>query len=517
MAALMLAEAPCDGGVPPRAPPRARPRAEKKLFSLGQRAQLMSRICSTLVARFSAACHVVKVLSLILRYTREGMPLRSSYPEQSAGPLNSAENSAAAAVKAASSLKGVVTPCTPIYTNSCHRIGVGEGASGSPCRGWLQEKTLSASGGMEDTAGVEAAVVALRWSNFKRSECSSSLSAELAVKAPKKVRVWREISSRLTWIGDDSLRKSGAGGDRAKMLRGGSRRKGAAGAEWVLSLSDCLVARLILRDQSGCPIWARLLLATVESRLRAVWEVDVDEILRVECVNLALTGSHDGWGKDGEEPKPRIHEDKYRPLKCSVGNVCTLSTYRNVPYGCAPPDLWGSKGQEVETEVPRAAEAGLYTGEDKGRLCALDRVQLGTATPFTDEAAFLKAFKARFGNLDDTAAAQVELTKLCADRTMHKKCTAAEFLALFKGPADCSGYGNLELRDKYLSGIPSRVYQKIELETFATWQEANTHATAVEQILDVSWARWPELNNFFSARGQGRGYQKATQGAVAQD
>ncbi|KAF9812158.1 hypothetical protein IEO21_06334 [Rhodonia placenta] len=33
-------------------------------------------------------------------------------------------------------------------------------------------------------------------------------------------------------------------------------------------------------------------------------------------------------------------------------------------------------GQEVETEVPRAAEASLYTGEDKGRLCALVHAQL---------------------------------------------------------------------------------------------------------------------------------------------
>ncbi|KAF9809797.1 hypothetical protein IEO21_07272 [Rhodonia placenta] len=33
-------------------------------------------------------------------------------------------------------------------------------------------------------------------------------------------------------------------------------------------------------------------------------------------------------------------------------------------------------GQEVETEVPRAAEAGLYTGEYKGRLCTLVRAQL---------------------------------------------------------------------------------------------------------------------------------------------
>ncbi|KAF9808772.1 hypothetical protein IEO21_07744 [Rhodonia placenta] len=33
-------------------------------------------------------------------------------------------------------------------------------------------------------------------------------------------------------------------------------------------------------------------------------------------------------------------------------------------------------GQEVETEVPRAVEAVLYTGEVKGRLCALVRAQL---------------------------------------------------------------------------------------------------------------------------------------------
>ncbi|OSX55992.1 hypothetical protein POSPLADRAFT_1101813, partial [Postia placenta MAD-698-R-SB12] len=41
-----------------------------------------------------------------------------------------------------------------------------------------------------------------------------------------------------------------------------------------------------------------------------------------------------------QEPKPCVREDKHCPLKC------------------------------------RAAEAGLYTGEDKGRLCALVRVQL---------------------------------------------------------------------------------------------------------------------------------------------
>ncbi|EED79519.1 predicted protein [Postia placenta Mad-698-R] len=95
----------------------------------------------------------------------------------------------------------------------------------------------------------------------------------------------------------------------------------------------------------------------------------------------------------------------------------------------------------------------------------------GVTTPFRNEAAFTAAFKARFGNLDDAAAAQVELAKLCADKSVCEKRTAAEFSVLFKGPADCSGYGDLELRDKYLSGIPSRVYRKIELETFITGKQ----------------------------------------------
>ncbi|OSX63665.1 hypothetical protein POSPLADRAFT_1112229, partial [Postia placenta MAD-698-R-SB12] len=41
-----------------------------------------------------------------------------------------------------------------------------------------------------------------------------------------------------------------------------------------------------------------------------------------------------------QEPSPHVREDKYRPLNC------------------------------------RAAEAGLYTGGDEGRLCALVRAQL---------------------------------------------------------------------------------------------------------------------------------------------
>ncbi|EED79254.1 predicted protein [Postia placenta Mad-698-R] len=107
----------------------------------------------------------------------------------------------------------------------------------------------------------------------------------------------------------------------------------------------------------------------------------------------------------------------------------------------------------------------------------------GVTTLFQNEAAFTTAFKAPFGNLDDKAAAQVELEKLCADKLVREKRTAVEFSALFKGPADRSGYGDLELRDK----------------------DTEKRATEVKQILDISRARRPKLNNFFSARGRGCG------------
>ncbi|KAF9800351.1 hypothetical protein IEO21_10376 [Rhodonia placenta] len=35
---------------------------------------------------------------------------------------------------------------------------------------------------------------------------------------------------------------------------------------------------------------------------------------------------------------------------------------------------------------------------------------------------------------------------------------------------------------------------------FTMWEDTDKHATAVEHILDISWARRPELNSFFSAR-----------------
>ncbi|OSX63596.1 hypothetical protein POSPLADRAFT_1140189, partial [Postia placenta MAD-698-R-SB12] len=90
--------------------------------------------------------------------------------------------------------------------------------------------------------------------------------------------------------------EAGARGDRARVPRGRSRCKGASGSERVLRSSDRFVARIVFWDRSGGSVRARLLLATVDDSLRTVWDVDVDKVLRVECVNLALTGSHVGWG-----------------------------------------------------------------------------------------------------------------------------------------------------------------------------------------------------------------------------
>ncbi|EED82454.1 predicted protein [Postia placenta Mad-698-R] len=102
------------------------------------------------------------------------------------------------------------------------------------------------------------------------------------------------------------------------------------------------------------------------------------------------------------------------------------------------------------------------------RLVSVQISTPGATMPFTNEAAFAATFKAHFGNLDNTAVAQVELAKLCTDKLMRERHTAAEFSALFKGLVDRSEYGDLELCNKYLSGIPSRVYRKIELKTFTT-------------------------------------------------
>ncbi|OSX67975.1 hypothetical protein POSPLADRAFT_1130015 [Postia placenta MAD-698-R-SB12] len=130
---------------------------------------------------------------------------------------------------------------------------------------------------------------------------------------------------------------------------------------------------------------------------------------------------------------------------------------------------------ELEVQVALSlldGDAHAWATPYFAQLASVQMGVQGVTTPFRNEAAFTATFTARFGNLDDAAAAQVELAKLCSDKSVREKRTAAEFSALFKGPADRSGYGDLELRDKYLSGIPSRVYRKIELKTFTTWRAA---------------------------------------------
>ncbi|KAF9803688.1 hypothetical protein IEO21_09592 [Rhodonia placenta] len=82
----------------------------------------------------------------------------------------------------------------------------------------------------------------------------------------------------------------------------------------MLGPSDGLVSLVVLLDRSGCAMGAQLLFAGKDKGRRTISEVDVNEVLEVKGMNKALTHSHNGERK--QEPKPRIREDKYRPLKC---------------------------------------------------------------------------------------------------------------------------------------------------------------------------------------------------------
>ncbi|OSX55749.1 hypothetical protein POSPLADRAFT_1163409, partial [Postia placenta MAD-698-R-SB12] len=261
-AALMLAEAPCDRGAPLHAPPCPRPQAEKKLFNSGRRARLMSRICLTSVARFSASCHMVKVSSLILRYTQEGMPLRylsrssrSPYLEWSAGPLNNVENSAALHLCSG----GIVEIAKASLKRCKEGCFVGEGGccsldpsldsskleedGGGPglhitieetegdlnfkfdgrerrvdCPGaWV--RTLLATRGTKACLRAKTAVVTVRRANFDWSECASSLAAATAVEATEEV--W--------WRGD--------------IRQGLEARRGLLTTSWPKNATECLGAR----------------------------------------------------------------------------------------------------------------------------------------------------------------------------------------------------------------------------------------------------------------------------------
>ena len=125
----------------------------------------------------------------------------------------------------------------------------------------------------------------------------------------------------------------------------------------------------------------------------------------------------------------------------------------------------------------------------------------GSSAPFADLEAFYQALLTRFGHVDDAAAAQVEIEEL-VKRDKREKRTMAEFSAAFAGPAKRSGYGTVELRNKYRDGLPTRVFRKIQLEQFEDWKKLDTRALEVEQLLDLDKARRPE-NPFFQRRQAG--------------
>ncbi|OSX56026.1 hypothetical protein POSPLADRAFT_1161403, partial [Postia placenta MAD-698-R-SB12] len=69
-----------------------------------------------------------------------------------------------------------------------------------------------------------------------------------------------------------------------------------------------------------------------------------------------------GGGRGGA--RTTMAESEYRVSRVDAGSLGSFDLMSRL------------EGQEVKTEVPRTAEAGLYTWGDKGRLCALVRAQL---------------------------------------------------------------------------------------------------------------------------------------------
>ncbi|KAF9798718.1 hypothetical protein IEO21_10674 [Rhodonia placenta] len=167
-------------------------------------------------------------------------------------------------------------------------------------------------GGTEDGPGAEAVVVVVHRADFEGNLCAGGLAAATAVKAPEEVRRWgyvrQGLLTRRRSLSAQALAQGLEGDllaldlDRRQFGEGGSWGRQGESAARRIGMQGCSEDRagVILFDRSGCSVGARLLLAGVDDSLRAVWNVDVDEVLRVEGVNLALTGSHDVWGKDGE-------------------------------------------------------------------------------------------------------------------------------------------------------------------------------------------------------------------------
>ncbi|OSX64578.1 hypothetical protein POSPLADRAFT_1138689, partial [Postia placenta MAD-698-R-SB12] len=165
--------------------------------------------------------------------------------------------------------------------------------------GWRRKKTLPATRGTKDCPWTKATVVTVHRANFARNECSGGLMAETAVKVPEEV--WRRgyiCQGLLTWRRVLSARRAEQDPSVFPSRLTSSRDTPQAQA-LVQGLEGDLLALDWDRRQFG-EVGARLLLATVNDSLRAIWDVNVDEVLRVEGVNLALIGSHDGWGEDGE-------------------------------------------------------------------------------------------------------------------------------------------------------------------------------------------------------------------------
>ncbi|OSX58045.1 hypothetical protein POSPLADRAFT_1155186, partial [Postia placenta MAD-698-R-SB12] len=265
--------------------------------------------------------------------------------------------------------------------------------------GRQRERTLSATRRTKDCPRMEATVVTVCRANFARNECSSGLAAATAVKTIEEA--WRRgdigqglKSRRGLWTMSWPKNAMECRGARPWEVfptvaprRAGGSLEGSLKAvrlpQFLEGDGDLLVLDLYWRQRTGVQGHWGVGLVFI-----AFWVVtrDVDLLLGVEGVlksraveEFVSHGSRFTWGpvlllaSMQQEPKPRVREDKYRPLKCRYRRVCECF------FGM--PAVLGSFNLMSQLRVERQGKTrcwGCSTDltEAMGRLCALVHAQL---------------------------------------------------------------------------------------------------------------------------------------------
>ncbi|EED77787.1 predicted protein [Postia placenta Mad-698-R] len=255
--------------------------------------------------------------------------------------------------------------------------------------GRQRERTLSATRGTKDCLRTKATVVTVRRADFSGNECLSGLTAATAVKSVEEARRQgdnaAECRGARSWEAFPAAAPGRTGGSLEGSLKAVRLPQFLEGDGDLLALDLYWGQRIGVQGRGGVGLVGLVAVA--------VWVVarDVDLLLGVEGV-LKLRAveelvSHGDEGEEGEftwgpvlllasmqqEPKPRVREDKYCPLKCRRGKMSV--------FVFGTPAALGSFDLMSRLRVKRQGKTkcwgrSTYLTEAMGRLCALVRAQL---------------------------------------------------------------------------------------------------------------------------------------------